>query len=111
MLRIVRLRFRPEEVGAFMLIWEGSKRGIRGMEGCQSVKLMRDTTDASVFYTVSEWKNEAALDAYRKSELFGKVWPATKALFAEPAQTFSLQMQDESQSENMVDKGRVSVSK
>jgi len=40
------------------------------------------------------WESEEALNAYRKSELFGSVWPKTKACFANPAEAWSTTLDD-----------------
>ena len=89
--RIVRMTFVPEHVPTFIAIWEGSKAKIRAMDGCHSVELLADATDPNVWHTFSHWESTAHLDAYRGSEVFGSVWPATKALFAAKAVAFSMQ--------------------
>lgn len=91
LIRIVRMRFRPEAVPAFLDIFAASQPKIEAQPGCRSVRLWRDSADPCILATYSIWESEAALNAYRRSELFGAVWPRTKALFAEPAQTFSFE--------------------
>jgi quinol monooxygenase YgiN len=92
--RIVRMTFRPEALDAFQAIFDGSKAAIRAVPGCQHLALHGDASDPAVRYTYSHWDDQAALDAYRSSPLFGQVWPRTKALFAAKPQAFSLQLME-----------------
>lgn len=89
-IRIVRMTFKPEEVDSFLELFEGSKSQIRHFEGCMHLELLKDASHPCIFSTYSKWKNEESLNAYRKSSLFGKVWPATKTKFAEKPVAFSL---------------------
>lgn len=91
--RIVRLTFRPEAVADFLEIFEATKAQIAAFPGIRELQLHRDTTESEIFYTLSIWEDETALDTYRQSELFRGVWPRTKALFAAPPQAFSLDRQ------------------
>jgi (4S)-4-hydroxy-5-phosphonooxypentane-2,3-dione isomerase len=88
--RLVRMEFRPDAVDAFLEIFTATMDQIGSFPGIHDLQLHRDTTQAHVFYTLSIWQDEAALETYRASELFRGVWPRTKALFAGPPQTFSL---------------------
>lgn len=89
--RIVRLAFRPETVESFLSIFEASASHIRQSPGCQALELHRDADHPNVFYTVSQWENSDALEAYRQSHLFRTVWSQTKPLFADRPQAYSLQ--------------------
>lgn len=84
------MEFHAENVPAFMEIWHNSHPKIAQRPGCHSVALHHDARQANVLYTVSQWESEEDLNAYRDSDLFGQVWPATKALFSAPAKAFSL---------------------
>ena len=79
-----------DKVDDFLDIFNASKSRIRHFPGVHSLELLRDFKSPNVFYTLSLWESQEALDAYRHSELFGSVWPRTKALFAGPPQAFSL---------------------
>lgn len=93
--RIVRMKFRPEALTTFQAIFDQSKASIRSFPGCLHLELHADAHDPHVRYTYSHWRSQGDLDAYRHSELFGQVWPATKALFAERPQAFSLEKLEE----------------
>lgn len=90
--RVVQLTFRAEAVDLFLKIFESSASAIRHSPGCHALELHRDASQPNVFFTMSKWENAEALEAYRKSELFRKVWAQTKALFADRPQAFSLEL-------------------
>ncbi|GAA4382005.1 putative quinol monooxygenase [Hymenobacter koreensis] len=89
-IRIVRMTFRPEDVPAFLRVFAASEDQIRQQPGCRHMELWQDAALPHVFCTHSHWDSAAHLDAYRRSALFGEVWPATKKLFAEPPLAFSV---------------------
>ncbi len=88
-IRVVRMTFREDAVEEFLQIFNSSKLHIRSFPGCLHLELHRDAHDPRIFCTYSHWNSPEDLDAYRNSELFGKVWPATKALFDERPVAFS----------------------
>ncbi|WP_303310871.1 putative quinol monooxygenase [Hymenobacter sp. BT730] len=90
LIRIVRMSFQAEAVAAFQTIFQNSEEAIRSMPGCLYLELWQDADAPHIFCTHSHWESAAALDAYRKSELFGQVWPATKRLFSAPPMAFSV---------------------
>lgn len=87
--RIVKLTFQPEDTAEFEEIFEQTKRRIRASEGCLRLELLRATADPNIYFTYSYWRSEADLNAYRKSELFGRTWKRTKALFAAKPEAWS----------------------
>ncbi|MEO0468799.1 MAG: antibiotic biosynthesis monooxygenase family protein [Bacteroidota bacterium] len=89
-IRIVRMQFQADQLSAFQAIFDQSKASIRRFPGCLHLELHADQHDPSVRYTYSHWTSEEALNAYRKSDLFGAVWPKTKALFAGKPFAYSL---------------------
>lgn len=94
--RIVKMTFRPEAVDSFIHdVFEGSKAQIRAFEGCRHMELLRSKKQSNVLFTLSHWEDEAALDRYRASDLFATTWARTKALFAEKAEAWSLEVLDE----------------
>jgi len=87
--RIVKMTFRTDEVQYFLDIFEQYNAHIRGAEGCQSLQLLRDCDNPSVFFTYSTWLQESYLDEYRNSSLFAEVWARVKPLFAAPAEAWT----------------------
>lgn len=83
--RIVRMRFRKSKVPQFLEIFRESCEAIRGFEGCQYLELLQDSEDTTMYFTISIWQSEEALEAYRKSDLFKKTWKKTKELFKSKA--------------------------
>ncbi|MEM6343027.1 MAG: antibiotic biosynthesis monooxygenase family protein [Bacteroidota bacterium] len=90
-LRIVKMTFQAHKLAEFHQLFDQHKHQIRHQKGCQHLELYEDPSDARVRFTYSHWDSQADLDAYRHSDLFGIVWPATKQLFADRPQAFSLQ--------------------
>jgi heme oxygenase (mycobilin-producing) len=90
LIRIVRMHFTEAGVSEFLEIFNENKVAIRNFPGCTHLQLLKDAQDETVFTTLSHWDDEASLEAYRKSELFGSVWGRVKTLFAERTQAFSL---------------------
>lgn len=90
LIRIVRMTFQENKVADFLEIFESSKDKIAAMPGCNSVTLLQDYNESHIFSTYSIWDSEDDLNNYRKSELFGGVWKATKKLFADKPLAFSL---------------------
>ena len=81
--------FRPEEVDAFKKIFAESCELIRASDGCEYLELVQDVNDPAIFFTISIWRDPDDLLNYRNSELFGRTWKATKALFAAKPEVWS----------------------
>ena len=92
--RIVKLSFHPEEVDNFLKVFEQSKEKIRAVEGCFHMELLRDKKQPNVLFTLSIWRDETALNAYRHSKLFEKTWAKTKVLFNDKPHAWSLDLID-----------------
>lgn len=90
--RIVQMTFRPEAVEDFLKLFETHKQSIRNQPGCQLLRLVQDVNDPRIFFTYSRWLDETHLNAYRHSETFGMVWPATKALFDDKPRAWTVKV-------------------
>ena len=88
-LRIVRMTFRPEEVEGFVREFERLQHRVGNVPGCFSVRLERDVQDPTICATFSVWESVEHLNAYRKSALFGEIWPDTKRRFAAPPEVWT----------------------
>ena len=89
LIRIVRMSFEPTQVRAFLALFRATEHRIRQQPGCRHLELWHDADNPAIYCTHSHWHDAAALNTYRKSALFGEVWPATKRLFAAPPVAFS----------------------
>ena len=87
LIRIVKMTFREDAIAAFQKIFDERKERIAAAPGCASVELLRD---GNVFFTYSIWEGEAALEAYRNSELFISTWSLVKPLFLTKADAWSV---------------------
>jgi quinol monooxygenase YgiN len=85
------MTFEERNVKEFLEIFEESKQSIKGFEGCLHLELLQDYHLPNVFLTYSHWENDGALDNYRHSDLFEKVWAKTKPLFSDKPVAFSSQ--------------------
>lgn len=90
LIRLVRLPLAPAHVSNFLQLFRQAEERIRQQPGCQHLELWQDADQPHTYCTYSHWDDAAALDAYRRSTLFGEVWPATKRLLAAPVQAFSV---------------------
>jgi quinol monooxygenase YgiN len=90
LVRIVKLTLHKEKVSTFLENFESIKQDIRAFEGNLFLELYQDTKNQSVFFTYSYWKDESALENYRKSAFFNEVWTFTKTLFADKPEAWSV---------------------
>lgn len=88
--RVVRLTLQEDKAQDFIDFVEPRVASIRGFEGCEGLEFLQDTNEANVFYTISLWQSEDALNNYRSSELFGSIWPVVKPWFKNKALTYSM---------------------
>ncbi len=84
LIRTVRMTLRPDGLATFRALYNEASPRIRAFPGCRRLELWEDARFPNILSTFSEWDNEAALDAYRHSELFASTWAKTKPLFAAP---------------------------
>ena len=89
LLRVVRMTFDSTQVPAFLALFRASEYRIRQQPGCLHLELWQDADQPHIYCTFSRWASAEDLDNYRRSALFGEVWPATKRLFAAPPVAFS----------------------
>jgi heme-degrading monooxygenase HmoA len=89
LLRIVKMEFDLAHVQAFDDLFAQSQARIKEMPGCHGVRLIKGLGDQPIRTTLSWWEHDADLQAYRKSSLFGEVWPRTKAMFSAPPVAWS----------------------
>ena len=92
--RIVKMSFDPEKVKDFLAVFNTNKIQIRTFPGCYHLELWNSKTEPNVFFTYSFWEDEAALQAYRSSDLFNQTWAKTKVLFNDKPIAWSVEMVD-----------------
>jgi heme-degrading monooxygenase HmoA len=88
--RIVKMTFRPGTEADFQQVFRNSQPVIKTFAGCIEVNAFNDVANPLVYFTISKWESEDALNNYRNSEFFMQTWTKTKALFADKAQAWSL---------------------
>lgn len=82
--------FHTEKVDEFKALFEANWRLIKNFEGCSHVELLQDANNPSVFFTYSIWKDSDSVEKYRQSDLFNRVWSATKVLFNQKPEAWSV---------------------
>ncbi len=50
-IRLVRMRFRPEAVATFLALYEQARPVITAQPGCRSIQLVRQIDDPAAFAT------------------------------------------------------------
>ncbi|MEE2918912.1 MAG: antibiotic biosynthesis monooxygenase [Bacteroidota bacterium] len=90
--RIVRLTLSKEYVDAFEALFRTHQSAIASQPGCMGVEMLSDPKNDCIRGTLSRWKSEEDLNAYRASSLFGEVWPLTKSLFAGKPEVWSYEV-------------------
>ncbi len=88
--RIVKLEFQSERIEEFLTFFETIKHVVNNFPGCYGMKLYRDVDQPTIVMTYSHWENEDALNEYRKSGEFSKIWPTIKPWFSAPPQAWSV---------------------
>lgn len=86
------MTFREDAILQFQDLFEEVRGLIRAQPGCHSVTLLQDVRDSRIMFTYSLWDDEAALNAYRQTQLFVETWKRTKSLFSDNAQAWSVQL-------------------
>jgi quinol monooxygenase YgiN len=87
--RVVKLTFHPENVLNFLAEFEAVKLKVVHFPGCQAMKLLTHT-EPGVYFTISTWENEEALEAYRYSDTFISLWGTIKPMFSARAEAWTL---------------------
>lgn len=82
--------FKPEAKAQFLDLFHSSVDAISAFEGCRQVKLMEDEAHTNTLMTFSIWDSPDHLEQYRSSDFFRKTWAATKVLFDQRAEAWSM---------------------
>jgi quinol monooxygenase YgiN len=88
-IRIVQMHFKPEATEEFEQLFAQNHTRIRSYPGCRHLSLVRDRQDPAIFFTISHWDSEEALEKYRKSPLFRSTWDKTRLLFEHRARAWT----------------------
>lgn len=89
--RIVKLTFKEGKGEFFFEAFDEVKDKIRGSKGCLYLEASVNIHEPDVVFTYSKWESEDHLNEYRKSDVFGSVWPKLKAEFAGKPEAWSIE--------------------
>jgi quinol monooxygenase YgiN len=88
--RVVKLTLHTEYSATFREIFRTHQAHIAGFEGCISLYGFEDLNEPGVFFTISEWAGQEALNNYRYSQFFRHLWTTVKPMFAQKAVAHSM---------------------
>jgi heme-degrading monooxygenase HmoA len=86
------MTFRPGTEADFQQVFRESQPVIKTFNGCIDVNGFGDVANPQVYFTISQWESEEALNNYRNSEFFKQTWTKTKVLFESKAEAWTLNM-------------------
>lgn len=92
--RLVKLSFSEDYLDTFLESFEKKKQQILSYKGCLTVDLYLDSTKKGLCFTVSTWKSEAALEAYRQSDWFQATWKEVKQHFTDKPEAWTTYSQE-----------------
>lgn len=90
--RIVKMTFDPKHSKDFEELFDTYRAHIRNQPGCLSLEMLRAVEPTGVYFTYSTWEDSSWLETYRKSATFAEVWPLTRAMFAAPAEAWTVEV-------------------
>lgn len=88
--RVVKLTLDPQYIEDFKNIFIEHQTGIAQMQGCLHLQALQDHKEPHIFFTISKWESEHALDNYRYSAFFKTLWSKVKPMFIAKAMAHSL---------------------
>ncbi|WP_235297269.1 putative quinol monooxygenase [Portibacter marinus] len=88
--RIVKLTFREEHRQDFKEIFQEHRQKMLENEICSSLEVLEDIKEKGLFFTISTWDSEDALQQYRSSSYFEDIWGKVKPWFKARAEAWSL---------------------
>lgn len=89
-IRIVKLTFQEDKTQDFLNYFGTIKQVVNTFPGCQGMKLIQNIHSPNVIMTYSHWDSEKALNNYRDSDTFIKVWTTIKQWFDDKPEAWSM---------------------
>ena len=89
LIRIVKLTFKEESLDFLFNEFDKNKNQIVNFPGCQGMKLLQDLKQKNIIMTYSHWDDEKALNKYRSSDVFSKLWSKIKIHFSDRPEAWS----------------------
>lgn len=90
LIRLVKMHFSSEYIDEFKSTFIAVQSKIANFKGCSSVRLLQDSANPDIFFTISHWLDAEHLENYRQSELFTQTWAIVKPNFQSKAEAWSL---------------------
>jgi quinol monooxygenase YgiN len=90
-IRIVKLRIREEYIENFRQLTNNERNDILNFPGCHHLEVKQEVNEPTLFFTISHWDDEKALNHYRESDFFRGNWSTVKQWFDAKPEAWSLQ--------------------
>ncbi len=87
--RIVKLEIQETQTENFRKAFKDNHQQISNFPGCLDVKLVFDSNNPKIHFTISTWESETDIENYRNSQLFKSIWSTVKPWFENKAQAWS----------------------
>lgn len=85
--RIVKLTFNANYCEEFEHQFPAVRKIVENSKGCRGVQLQK--ANKQLYFTISKWDDETALNDYRKSANFQEIWSKFKANFSEKPEAWT----------------------
>ena len=89
LVRIVKLTFNEESMDFFFQEFDKIKAHITNFKGCRGMRMLQDMNQKNIVMTYSHWDDENALNNYRNSQVFLRLWNKIKPHFKDKPQAWS----------------------
>jgi len=89
-IRIVKMSFGANMLNEFLDHFNKNKNKIRNYEGCRLLEIYQGQEKPTIIFSYSHWESNKHLENYRNSELFKEIWAATKVMFNEKPEAWTV---------------------
>ena len=89
-IRFVKLEIAPNHITDFKELTNSERKDILAFDGCSHLEILQDVNNPCIFFTVSHWSSENALNKYRNSGFFQANWTRVKQWFSDKPLAWSL---------------------
>jgi quinol monooxygenase YgiN len=87
--RIVKLTIMENSAEDFLKIIDMISKDIVAFPGCRSLQILKAKGNKNIYFSISDWDDEIALNRYRNSEFFRSHWQEQKKLFSDKPEAWS----------------------
>ena len=89
-IRIVKMSFEENQLKQFFDHFNKHKEKIRNYKGCRLLEIYQDKDQPSIVFSYSHWESTDHLENYRNSQMFKDIWKATKVMFNDKPEAWTV---------------------